>query len=91
MTEGRGPHHPPCSLCGSTSHVALKDDGLLRCPERPLPAYVTSGLKEVARGICWAADPESGLHCTQAPHGPDVDHRNAYTGKPWPAREIPAS
>lgn len=83
MTESRGGPHPPCSLCGSPHHESLRDQGFLRCPERPLPAYVTRGLDEMARGICWAVNPNTGVHCTEPPHGDDADHLNAYVGRPW--------
>jgi hypothetical protein len=76
------PRAHPC-ICGSTDHAAIRDGALLRCPERTLPAYVVRGASAVALGVCWAEDPDSGLHCTQPPHGEDTDHRNAYAGRPW--------
>lgn len=92
MTHDRGDLTPQPCICGSTDHPALRDEeltgsssgvGFLRCPERELPRYAATGLAIVARGLCWAVDPATGLHCTEPPHGDDTDHRNGYAGRPW--------
>ena len=86
------PAQQPC-ICGSLNHrplreAAVDEVGFLRCPDGPVPRYVQRGVEVLARGICWAAHPDSGIHCTLEPHGRDVDHFNAYTGRPWPAEAI---
>jgi hypothetical protein len=85
-----GPPTGPC-ICGSLTHRPMREASpnevrFLRCPDGPVPRYVQRGVEVMARGICWAAHPDSGIHCTLEPHGADVDHCNAYTGRPWPSR-----
>jgi len=93
MGQRRGEQPPQPCLCGSLDHAPLRDQTLSagvdhgafwRCPERPLPGYVTRGLEVVAQGLCWALNEATGLHCTLPPHGDDTGHVNAYTGRPWP-------
>lgn len=96
MDESRGEPATaqPC-ICGSPDHHPLREPsggdevGFLRCPRRELPRYAARGLETVRRGICWAAHPDTGVHCTLEPHDVDVDHLNAYVGRPWPAEPIP--
>ncbi len=85
----------PC-ICGSLTHRPLREASpnevsFLRCPNGPVPRYVQRGVEVMARGICWAAHPDTGIHCTLEPHGRDVDHYNAYAGEPWPAEAIRAT
>ncbi|MEV0225170.1 hypothetical protein [Streptomyces sp. NPDC050704] len=83
MDERRGeqPAPQPC-LCGKPDHQPIRDGSLLRCPHRELPK-ADRWRDEIARGVCWVAHPDTGVHCTEPPHQ-DGDHRNAYTGNAWP-------
>lgn len=95
MSERRDPAPKRPCICGSRDHPPLREAavdevGFLRCPERELPRYAARGLEVLSRGLCWAANPHNGLHCTREPHGRDVDHWNAYSGGPWPTEAIPS-